>query len=114
MNLTTVANLKGHRADPDFADVVYVGRALRRGGWDLAASPLLAGLRGLVGRFFRRLALIAAVALVVPAFAAARAAQAPPRGEGCSIDYCPSAGEFFECCTWMGPDCACQTCPDFC
>jgi hypothetical protein len=37
---TTVVNLKGHRDDPDFADVVYVGRAMHRGGWNLAASPL--------------------------------------------------------------------------
>jgi hypothetical protein len=37
---TTVVNLKGHRDDPDFADVVYVGRAMHRGGWHLAASPL--------------------------------------------------------------------------
>jgi hypothetical protein len=37
---TTVVNLKGHRRDPDFADVVYVGRALHRGAWQLAASPL--------------------------------------------------------------------------
>jgi hypothetical protein len=37
---TTVVNLKGHRDDPAFADVVYVGRAMYRGGWQLAASPL--------------------------------------------------------------------------
>jgi hypothetical protein len=37
---TTVVNLKGHRGDPGYADVVYVGRTLRRGGWDLPASPL--------------------------------------------------------------------------
>jgi hypothetical protein len=37
---TTVVNLKGHLGDPDFADVVYVGRAMHRGGWHLAASPL--------------------------------------------------------------------------
>jgi hypothetical protein len=37
---TTVVNLKGHRDDPDYADVVYVGRAMHRGGWHLAASPL--------------------------------------------------------------------------
>jgi hypothetical protein len=37
---TTVVNLKGHRDDPDFADVIYVGRAMYRGGWRLAASPL--------------------------------------------------------------------------
>jgi len=37
---TTVVNLKGHRRDPAFADVVYVGRAMHRGGWHLAASPL--------------------------------------------------------------------------
>jgi hypothetical protein len=40
MDVTTVVNLKGHRDDPEFADVVYVGRALRRGGWDLGGSPL--------------------------------------------------------------------------
>lgn len=40
MTATTVVNLKGHRGDPGYADVVYVGRALRRGGWDLPASPL--------------------------------------------------------------------------
>jgi hypothetical protein len=37
---TTVVNMTGHRDDPDFADVVYVGRAMYRGGWRLAASPL--------------------------------------------------------------------------
>jgi hypothetical protein len=37
---TTVVNVKGHRDDPAFADVVYVGRAMHRGGWHLAASPL--------------------------------------------------------------------------
>jgi hypothetical protein len=40
VSVTTVVNLKGHRDDPDFADVVYVGRAMHRGGWHLAASPL--------------------------------------------------------------------------
>jgi hypothetical protein len=40
MTATTVVNLKGHRDDPDYADVVYVGRAMHRGGWKLAASPL--------------------------------------------------------------------------
>jgi len=40
MTTTTVVNLKGHRDDPGCADVVYVGRAARRGGWQLAASPL--------------------------------------------------------------------------
>ncbi|WP_422733395.1 DUF4326 domain-containing protein [Micromonospora sp. WMMD558] len=37
---TTVVNLKGHRDDPAYADVVYVGRAMYRGGWRLPASPL--------------------------------------------------------------------------
>ncbi|MEU3570540.1 DUF4326 domain-containing protein [Kitasatospora sp. NPDC036755] len=37
---TTVVNLKGHRDDPGFRDVVYVGRAMHRGGWHLAESPL--------------------------------------------------------------------------
>ena len=40
MGATTIVNLKGHRDDPGFADVVYVGRAMHRGGWHLAASPL--------------------------------------------------------------------------
>jgi hypothetical protein len=37
---TTVVNLKGHRDDPAYADVVYVGRAMHRGGWHLDGSPL--------------------------------------------------------------------------
>jgi hypothetical protein len=40
VSATTVVNLKGHRDDPAYADVVYVGRAIHRGGWQLAASPL--------------------------------------------------------------------------
>ncbi len=40
MGATTVVNMAGHRDDPGFADVVYVGRAMYRGGWRLAASPL--------------------------------------------------------------------------
>jgi hypothetical protein len=36
---TTVVNLKGHRDDPAVAEVVYVGRAMHRGGWHLDASP---------------------------------------------------------------------------
>jgi Domain of unknown function (DUF4326) len=40
MSRTTVVNLKGHRDDPDYADVVYVGRAMTRGGWRLEQSPL--------------------------------------------------------------------------
>ena len=40
MRRTTVVNMTGHRDDADFADVVYVGRSLYRGGWRLAASPL--------------------------------------------------------------------------
>jgi hypothetical protein len=42
---TTVVNLKGHRDDPEFADVEYVGRAMHRGGWHLAASPLASPFR---------------------------------------------------------------------
>src|SRR5262249_42092930 len=37
---TSVVNLKGHRDDPAFGDVVYVGRAMYRGGWHLPGSPL--------------------------------------------------------------------------
>ncbi|AWN25240.1 MULTISPECIES: DUF4326 domain-containing protein [unclassified Streptomyces] len=45
MKRTTVVNLKGHRDDPDYADVVYVGRAMNRGGWYLKASPLASPFR---------------------------------------------------------------------
>lgn len=45
MSPTTVVNLKGHRDDPDFADVIYVGRAMTRGGWHLAESPLASPFR---------------------------------------------------------------------
>lgn len=45
MNATTVVNLKGHRDDPEYADVVYVGRAMHRGGWHLAGSPLASPYR---------------------------------------------------------------------
>jgi Domain of unknown function (DUF4326) len=37
---TTVVSLKGHRDDPGFANVVYVGRAMHFGGWHLPGSPL--------------------------------------------------------------------------
>ncbi|MGK5632576.1 DUF4326 domain-containing protein [Streptomyces sp. URMC 123] len=42
---TTVVNLKGHLHDPDYEDVVYVGRMVRRGGWNLPASPLASPFR---------------------------------------------------------------------
>jgi hypothetical protein len=45
VSATTVVNLKGHRGDPEFADVVYVGRAMHRGGWHLPASPLASPFR---------------------------------------------------------------------
>ncbi|MGI5380813.1 DUF4326 domain-containing protein [Streptomyces sp. CA-251387] len=45
MSRTTVVNLKGHRDDPDYADVVYVGRAMTRGGWYLEGSPLASPFR---------------------------------------------------------------------
>jgi hypothetical protein len=45
MNATTVVNLKGHRDDPAYADVVYVGRAMHRGGWHLERSPLASPYR---------------------------------------------------------------------
>lgn len=45
MNATTVVNLKGHRDDPGFAGVVYVGRAMHRGGWQLPAAPLASPFR---------------------------------------------------------------------
>jgi hypothetical protein len=40
MRATTVVNMSGHRDDPAFANVVYVGRAMYRGGWRLPASSL--------------------------------------------------------------------------
>ncbi|MGW1889979.1 DUF4326 domain-containing protein [Streptomyces sp. NPDC002004] len=45
MGRTTVVNLKGRRDDSAYADVVYVGRALHRGGWHLDASPLASPFR---------------------------------------------------------------------
>ncbi|MGW7530236.1 hypothetical protein [Streptomyces sp. NPDC054783] len=45
MSRTTVVNLKGHRDDPHYADVVYVGRAMTRGGWYLEQSPLAGPFR---------------------------------------------------------------------
>ena len=42
---TEVVNLKGHRDEPDYADVIYVGRAMHRGGWHLPASPLASPFR---------------------------------------------------------------------
>jgi hypothetical protein len=45
MGATTVVNLKGHRDDPGYADVIYVGRAMHRGGWQLTASPLASPFR---------------------------------------------------------------------
>jgi hypothetical protein len=42
---TTVVNLKGHRDDPDYADVVYVGRAVHRGGRHLEGSKLASPFR---------------------------------------------------------------------
>ncbi|HUJ06668.1 MAG TPA: DUF4326 domain-containing protein [Streptosporangiaceae bacterium] len=45
MEPTEVVNLKGHRDDPGYADVIYVGRAIYRGGWHLAASPLASPFR---------------------------------------------------------------------
>ncbi|MET8677566.1 DUF4326 domain-containing protein [Streptomyces sp. NPDC004647] len=45
MSRTTVVNLKGHRDDPAYADVVYVGRAMHRGGWHLDGSPLASPYR---------------------------------------------------------------------
>ncbi|WP_103349164.1 DUF4326 domain-containing protein [Amycolatopsis sp. CA-128772] len=41
----TVVNLKGHRDDPAYADVVYVGRAMHRGGRHLAGSRLASPFR---------------------------------------------------------------------
>ncbi|MER7043520.1 DUF4326 domain-containing protein [Streptomyces jumonjinensis] len=45
MERTTVVNLKGHRDDPAYADVVYVGRPMHRGGWHLDGSPLASPYR---------------------------------------------------------------------
>ncbi|MFJ7049872.1 DUF1643 domain-containing protein [Streptomyces sp. NPDC101112] len=37
---TTVVDMHGHRDDPEFEDVVYVGRRMTQGGWNLQAHPL--------------------------------------------------------------------------
>jgi hypothetical protein len=37
---TTVVDLHGHRDDPAYADVVYVGRPMFQGGWRLYGHPL--------------------------------------------------------------------------
>ena len=57
MGATTIVNLTGHRDDPGFADVVYVGRAMHRGGWRLAASPLANPFR--IGRDGSRAEIVA-------------------------------------------------------
>ncbi|WP_406057662.1 hypothetical protein [Kribbella sp. NBC_00889] len=44
---TTIVNLKDHRDDPAYADVVYMGRAMHRGGWHLDICWL--GLPGCAG-----------------------------------------------------------------
>ncbi|WP_406257519.1 DUF4326 domain-containing protein [Streptomyces chartreusis] len=38
--VTTVVDLHGHKGDPEFADVVYVGRPMYQGGWKLHGHPL--------------------------------------------------------------------------
>ncbi|MBU3865545.1 DUF4326 domain-containing protein [Streptomyces sp. 4503] len=45
---TTVVDLHGHRDDPAYADVVYVGRPQFKGGWRLYGHPLANPFR--VGR----------------------------------------------------------------
>ena len=45
MAKTVVVNLKGHRGDSAYDDVVYVGRPVNRGGWRLAGSPLASPYR---------------------------------------------------------------------
>ncbi|MFG2306701.1 DUF4326 domain-containing protein [Actinacidiphila glaucinigra] len=37
---TTVVDLHGHQGDPEFADVLYVGRPMFQGGWRLHGHPL--------------------------------------------------------------------------
>lgn len=37
---TTVVNMRGHLGDPAYADVIYLGRGVNRGGWDLPWSLL--------------------------------------------------------------------------
>jgi hypothetical protein len=37
---TMLGCVKGHRDDPTYADVIYVERAMYRGGWHLPSSPL--------------------------------------------------------------------------
>ncbi len=37
---TTVIDLHGHQGDPEYADVLYVGRPMYQGGWKLHGHPL--------------------------------------------------------------------------
>ncbi|MFG3158098.1 DUF4326 domain-containing protein [Streptomyces sp. NPDC048219] len=47
---TTVVDLHGHQDDPEFEDVVYVGRPMYQGGWKLhghvLANPFKVGRHG--------------------------------------------------------------------
>ncbi|WP_432071242.1 DUF4326 domain-containing protein [Streptomyces sp. AA1529] len=47
---TTVVDLHGHQSDPEFTDVVYVGRPMFQGGWRLhghvLANPYRVGKHG--------------------------------------------------------------------
>ncbi|WP_433573972.1 DUF4326 domain-containing protein [Streptomyces sp. CA-251247] len=47
---TTVVDLHGHQDDPEYADVVYVGRPMFQGGWKLhghiLANPFKVGRHG--------------------------------------------------------------------
>ncbi|RZU75334.1 hypothetical protein EV384_3869 [Micromonospora kangleipakensis] len=52
MQATTVVNLKGHRDDPAYADVVYVGRAMYRGRPSSSPSaPTCAGADSAAGAY---------------------------------------------------------------
>jgi hypothetical protein len=64
-------------------------------------------------RLFLKLALVVALFLVVPALTSAQ----KPRHIKTSLSrvyYCPSAGLYFICTPSQGPDCPCNSCPDYC
>ena len=55
-------------------------------------------------------ALFTALALVAAALSTAEKAAA----RSCTTLYCPSEDKFFICCPFQGPECPCNTCPDYC
>jgi hypothetical protein len=62
-------------------------------------------------RLFLSLALVAALFLVFPALSSAQKSSLIRLSR---VYYCPSAGLYFICLPSQGPDCPCNSCPDYC